>query len=111
MANESQAILGKLEAQHPRKLHQRNGKIPSRSNSKTNQAFTSKDKQTEQMKNEIQQLKQLQENNTRSNTENAEKNVHAASKSGGQTKINTEITKVMTFIEQTMQSLPVYNDN
>ena len=53
--------------------------------------------------------------NTPSNTENAEtthrsKNVHAASKSGDQTEINTEITKVMTFIEQTMKTLSVYNE-
>ena len=107
VANEQQTILGKLEAQNPQKIKQRHDKIPSRSNSKTNQTFTSKEEQIEQLKNEIQQLKQLKQNNTPSNTENAEtthrpKNVHAVSKSGGQTEISTEITKVMTFIEQTM---------
>ena len=35
--------------------------------------FTSKDELTEQLKNEIQQLKQLKKNNTRRNTGNAEK--------------------------------------
>ena len=54
IANEPQTILRKLEAQSPRKLQQRHGKIPSRSNSKTNQTFTSKDEQIEQLKNEIQ---------------------------------------------------------
>ena len=54
-------------------------------------------------------------NDTSSNTETAEttrrpKNVHATSKSGGQTEINTEITKIITFIEQTMQTLSVYNE-
>ena len=47
MANELQSILGTLEAQNSRKL-QRHGKIPSRSNSKTDQTFTSKH---EQLKN------------------------------------------------------------
>ena len=45
VANEPQTVLGKLEVQYPRKLQQRQGKIPSRSNSKTNQTFTSKAKQ------------------------------------------------------------------
>ena len=40
--NEPQRILGKLEAQNPRKLQQRHVKIPSRSNPKTNQMFTNK---------------------------------------------------------------------
>ena len=54
------------------------------------------------------------ENNPSSNTGNAEtthkpKNIHAAFKSGGQTEISSERLKVMTFIEQTMQTLSVYN--
>ena len=115
LAKEPQTFLGKLEAQNPRKLQQRHGKIPSRSNSKTNLTFNSKDERIERLKNEIRQLKQSKKNNTLSDTQNAEttrtsKNVHAASKSGGQTEINTKITKVMTFIEQTMQTLSVYNE-
>ena len=47
VGNELQSILGTLEAQNSRKL-QRHGKIPSRSNSKTDQTFTSKH---EQLKN------------------------------------------------------------
>ena len=116
VVNEPQIILGELEAQKPSKLRQRHGKIPSRNNSKTNQTFTSKDKQIEQLKNEIQQIKQLKESNTPSYTENAEtthmtKSLDAASKSAGQTKISIEITKVMTFIKQTMQTLSVFNEN
>ena len=93
-------------------MQQRHGKIPSRSTSKINQTFTSKEKQIEQLKNEIQQLKQLKENITPSNTGNAEttyrpKNVHTASKLGDETWISTKITKVMTFTEQTMQTLSV----
>ena len=49
----------------------------------------------------------MKKNNTPSNIENAEtthrsKNAHTSSKSGGQTEMNTQTTKVMTFIEQTM---------
>ena len=115
MANEQQATLGKLEAQKSGQMQQRHGKIPSRSNSKTSQTFTSKDEQIEQLKNEIQQLKQLKEKNTLSNTENAEKthrskNLQAASKSGGKTEISTEIIKVTTLIEETIQTLSVYNE-
>ena len=115
MANEQQATLGKLEAQKSGKMQQKHGKIPSRSNSKTNKTFTSKDEQIEQLKNEIQQLKQLKEKNTLSNTENAEKtqrskNLQAASKSGGKTEISTEIIKVTTLIEETIQTLSVYNE-
>ena len=50
IANEPQSILEKLEAQNTRKLQQRHCKIASRSNAKTDQAFTSKDKQIEQLK-------------------------------------------------------------
>ena len=68
--------------------------------------FTSKNEQTEQLKNEIQQLNQVKENSTPSNTSNVETthrpgNVHVASKSRSQ----TEITKLITFIEQTLQTL------
>ena len=47
VGNELQSILGTLEAQNSRKL-QRHGKIPSRSNSKTDQTLTLKH---EQLKN------------------------------------------------------------
>ena len=62
----------------------------------------------------MQQLKPLDENNTPSNTKNTEtmfspKDLHAASKSGGQTEISIEI-KVMTLIEKTIQNLSVYNE-
>ena len=38
------------------------------------------------------------------------RNIHAASKTGGQTESNAEIIKLMTFIEQTIQTVPVYNE-
>ena len=46
--------------------------MPARINSKANQTLISKDEQTEQLKNEIQRLKQLKINNTTSNKENSE---------------------------------------
>ena len=59
MANEPETILGKLKAQNLIILQQRDDKIPSRGNSKTNQTFTSKEKQIKQLKNELQQLKTI----------------------------------------------------
>ena len=58
MVNESQSILGKLETQHLRKLQQRHCKLPSRSNWKDEQKFTSNEEQIEQLKSELEQLKQ-----------------------------------------------------
>ena len=108
-------MLGRLEAQNSRKLQQRHGKIPSRSNSETNQTFTSKVEQIQQLKSEIQKLKQSKTNNILNKLKTqkqhtSKKNVYTASKSGGQREINVEISKGMTFIKQTMQTLSVYNE-
>ena len=91
VANEPETMQGKLEAQNPRKLHQRHGKIPSSSNSKTDQVFNSKDEQTEQLKNERRQVKESKKKRAPKNTENAKtthrpKNVHVASKSEAKQK-------------------------
>ena len=56
MENTNQRILGKLEAQNPRKRQQEHRKIPSRRNLKSNQTYISKDKQIEQLNKELQQL-------------------------------------------------------
>ena len=56
MENTKQRILEKLEAQNPRKRQQEHGRIPSRRNLKSNQTYISKEKQIEQLNNELQQL-------------------------------------------------------
>ena len=81
---------------------------------KFNLTLTSKDERIEQLKNEIEPLKQSKKSNNPSNNESAEtaywlKNMHAVSKSGGSTEMITEIIE-MFFIEQTMQALSTYNE-
>ena len=58
---------------------------------------------------------QSKKNNTPNNNNNVEtthrlKYVHTVSKSGSQTEISTEKTKVTIFIKETMQTLSVCNE-
>ena len=104
--NELQSILGKSEAQN-KKTATKTRQNTIQKQFKNSPDMYLKDEPNEQFKSEVQQLKQLKKNNTPSNIENAEtthrsKNAHTSSKSGGQTEMNTQTTKVMTFIEQTM---------
>ena len=91
MANGPQTILGKLEAQNSRKLQQRHGKIPSRSNSKTNQTFTSKDKQIEQLKSELRELKLSKENTTPSNIQHTSQKTYISPPNQGAKGKSTQI--------------------
>ena len=61
----------------------------------------------------MQQLKQLKKSNTPSIIENKERSQtkkHTAFRSRSQTGINTEITKIMTIIEQGLQTVLVYKE-
>ena len=60
--NESQTLLNKLKTLNPNKQPQSRGKSPSRSASKTKQKPSPRDKEIENLKNEIQILKQSQTN-------------------------------------------------
>ena len=55
--NESQTLLNKLKTLNPNKRPQSRGKLPSRSSSKTRQEPSPKDKEIENLKNEIRILK------------------------------------------------------
>ena len=92
---------------NPNKRPQSRGKSPSRSTSKARQESSPRDKQVENLKNEIQILKQSL---TNSITGDNPKNAQMASKPGGQTTKNTEIINVLTFIQQTMETLSAYNE-
>ena len=100
--NESQALLNKLKALNPNKRLQNRGKSPSRNASKTRQEPSPRDKETENLKNEIRIFKQSQ---TNSITGDNPKNAQIASTPGGQAADNTEIINVLTFIQQTMKTL------
>ena len=105
--NESQTLLNKLKTLNPNKRPQSRGKSPSRSTSKTRQEPSPRDKEIENLKNEIRILKQSQTNTI---TGNNPKNPQMASTLGGQTPNNTEIINVLTFIQQTMETLSAYNE-
>ena len=105
--NESQTLLNKLKTLNTNKRLQSRGKSPSRSTSKTRQEPSPRDKEIENLKNEIRILKQSQTNTI---TGNNPKNPQMASTLGGQTPNNTEIINVLTFIQQTMETLSAYNE-
>ena len=105
--NESQTLLNKLKTLNPNKRPQSRGKSPSRSTSKTRQEPSPRDKEIENLKNEIQILKQSQ---TNSITGDNPKNALMASTPVGSTTNNTEIINVLTFIQQTMETLSAYNE-
>ena len=60
--NESQTLLNKLKTLNPNKRSQSRGKSPSRSTSKTRDEPSPRDKGIENLKSEIQILKQSQTN-------------------------------------------------
>ena len=105
--NESQTLLNKLKTLNPNKRRQSRGKSPSRSTSKTRQEPSPRDKEIENLKNEIRILKQSQTNNI---YEDNPKNAQMASTLGGQATNNTEIINVLTFIQQTMETLSAYSE-
>ena len=77
------------------------------STSKTRQEPSPRDKEIENLKNEIRILKQSQ---TNSITGDNQKNAQMASTPGGQATNRTEIINVLTFIQQTMEMLSAYNE-
>ena len=105
--NESQALLNKLKTLNPNKRLQSHGKSPSGNASKTRQEPSPRDKETENLKNEIRIFKQSQ---TSSITGDNPKTVQIASTPGGQAKNNTEIINALTFIQQTMETLSAYHE-
>ena len=105
--NASQILLNKLKTLNPNKRPQSRGKSPSRSTSKTRQEPSPKDKEIENLKNEIRILKQSQTNSIAGDNP---KNVQMASTPGGQPTNNTEIINVLTFTQHTMEILSAYNE-
>ena len=100
--NESKALFNKLNTLNPNKRPQSRRKSPSRSTSKTRKEPNPRDKEIENLKNEIRILKQSQ---TNSITGDNPKNAHMTSTLGGQTTSNTEIINELSFIQQTMEML------
>ena len=77
----------------------------NKSQNKTRQEPSPRHKEIENLKNEIRILKQSQINSI---TGDNKKNALMASTPGGQATNNTEIVNVLTFIQQTMETLSAY---
>ena len=102
----TQTLLNKLKTLNLNKRPQSRGKSPSRSTSKTRQEPSPRDKKIENLKNEIQILKQSQ---TNSITGDNQKKAQTASTPEGEATNNTEIINILTFIQQTRETLSAYN--
>ena len=105
--NKPETVPKKLKTLYPNKRPQSRGKSPSRSTSKTRQDPSLRYKEIENLKNEIRILKQSQTNSIIGDNP---KNAQMAPTLGGQTTSNTEIINVLTFIQQTMETLSAYSE-
>ena len=103
---DTQTLFNKLKTLNPNKRPQSCGKSPYSSTSKTRQEQSPRDKEIKNLKNEIRILKQSQ---TNSITQDNLKNAQIASTPGGQATNNTQMINVLTFIQQTMETLLAYN--
>ena len=109
----------KLQFLNPNKGKQARVKSRTRSHSKTNYNQNGQEKQqaeeVEELKKEIAQLKQnqndeLRNKETKTNDQNDHsKNLQEASNNGGQKQSSIK-TEVMNFIQQTMATLENYNE-
>ena len=116
---EPPTLLKKLELLHPAHAQHRHRKSPTRVPSTANQTSTDKDREIEDLRNQIKLLKQNQkERDTQEqpkHTENKEehpepKNIQVASASGGHTQTNIDLLKVLNFVKETMQTLSNYSE-
>ena len=106
--------MKKLELLHPAHTQHRRGKSPTRVPSTTRQTRTDRDKEIEDLRNQIKLLKQNQKKRDTQeqskHTENKEelpksKNIQVASASGGHTQTSIDLLKVLNLVQETMQTL------
>ena len=116
---EPPTLLEKLELLHPAHAQHHRGKSPTRVPSTTKQTSTDRDKEIEDLRNQINLLKQNQKERGMQeqpkHTENKEehpepKNIQVASASGSHTQTNIDLLKVLNFIQETMQTLSNYSE-
>ena len=100
-----------MELLHPGHEQHRHWKSPTRVPSTTKQTSTDRDKEIEDLRNRIKLLKQTQkERDTQEqpkHTENKEehpepKNIQVVSASGGHTRTNIDLLKVLKFVQEKM---------
>ena len=103
--------MKKLQLLHPAHTQHRRGKSPTRVPSTTKQTRTDRDKEIEDLRNQIKLLKQNQKKrDTQENKEDKEehpksKNIQVASASGGHTQTSIDLLKVLNLVQETMQTL------
>ena len=106
--------MKKLELLHPSHARHCPGKSPTRVPSTTKQTLTDRDKEIEDLRNQIKLLKQNQkERDTQEqpkHTENKEehpepKNIQVVSASGSHSQTNIDLLKLLNFVQETMQTL------
>ena len=105
---EPPTLLKKLELLHPAHAQHRRGKSPTSVSSTTKQTSTDRDKEIEDLRNQIKLLKQNQKESDKQeqpkHKENKEehpepKSIHVASASGGHTQTNIDLLKVLNFVK------------
>ena len=88
-------------------------KSPTRVPSTTKQTSTDRDKEIEDLRNQIK-LKRNQKKNMirKSNLHilSQKKQTQVASASGGHTQTNIDLLKVLNFVQETMQTLSNYSE-
>ena len=108
---EPPTLLKKLQLLHPAHTKHRREKSPTRIPTTTKQTSTDRNKEIEDLRNQIKLLKQNQkEHDTQEQskrTENKEehpepKNMQVSSASGGHTQTNIDQLKVQNFVQETM---------
>ena len=111
--------MKKLELLHPAHAQHRRGKSTTRVPSTTKQTSTDRDKEIEDLRNQIKLLKQNQkERDTQEqpkHTENKEKhrepkNIQVASASGDHTQTNIDLLMVLNLVHETMHTLSNYSE-
>ena len=106
---EPPTLLEKLELLHPTHEQHRHWKSPTRVLSTTKQTSTDRDKEIEDLRNQIKLLKQTQkerdtqEQHTENKDEHPEpKSIQVASASGGHNQTNIDLLKVLNFVQDKM---------
>ena len=106
LKNESQTLCNKLKTLNLNKKTQSLGKSLFRSTSETRQEPSTGEKEIKNLKNEISIFKNSPSNN---GTWDNPKNAQMASTLRRHATDNTDLINVLTFIQQKMETLLVYN--
>ena len=110
-------LLNKLELLHPAHTQHRPGKSATRILSNTKQTSTDRDKEIEDLRNQIKLLKQNQREHNSQPKHTEDKKEHPKSKNfqvtsfpEGHTQTNVDLLMVLNFVRETMEKLSNYSE-